>query len=168
MSKYIKLFLITWSAIFVISLFVADDLDVAKRVIFSLILAVFSTVGVFFSQTGSKSKTSITKSTASTNNKIKNRVITYIYEGEQGRIPIYRIEDNRIYKGMSPKFDYEIKNNKICYPFSEKWLYRIEKNLVYKGQERQKAIYRIDGNKIYNGEFGHTIAFRISNSRFES
>lgn len=87
----------------------------------------------------------------------------YIFEGEFGRNIVYRINDGKIYNGMSNRYDYEIKDNIVYKALSSHVVFRLEGNLVYKDFER-KATYRIEKNKIYAGEFGRVPIYRICTS----
>lgn len=141
--------MLIWLAVFFLTFYTAiDDLDIFERLIASGLL---SAVTLFYPS--SKRKTTASKSSKT----------LYIFEGNFGNKPVYRICNNKVYVGLSNKYRYEIKGDKIYPPVSSKPIFQIKGNRIYKVLD-PKVAYRIDGNKVYKGELGNIPVYRISNS----
>ena len=153
--KFLFGFLFCWMIIFAISFYVSEkDIETLERMKYSGIMAVFAIIGYWL-------KFGNTHNTKKTIRGTKKEI--YVFEGEFGRKLAYRIQNNKIYTGLSNKYYYEIKGNKIYKALSSQWVYRVEGNRLYKGFDRKPA-YRIEKNKVYDGEFGHRVIYRISSS----
>ncbi|MBE6606056.1 MAG: hypothetical protein E7635_03365 [Ruminococcaceae bacterium] len=162
--KALLVFLISWIAVFFLLGYTASkDMEVKERIIYSGICAVIIIIGVYFKlgETKTNGKTFKKKSYEIATNVRSDEM--YIFEGEFGRKLIYRIQNNKIYEGLSNKYNYEIIEDKIYKALSPQWIFRIEGNRIYKGLDK-KAAYRIEKNKVYEGDFGRIPVYRISSS----
>ena len=163
-KKLLPVFVICWIAIFALTFITAGkDLIMKDRLIYSFALSVIAASVFFIYGGGSVTKTSSKKGSISSDKEVKT---FYVFEGAFSKTLVYRIENDRIYRGMSRQFEYEIKGDKICKALSNKWLYRIENNLIYEGSNRTAALYKIENGKIYEGDFSPKVVYRISTSRF--
>ena len=158
MSKLFKFLLgllLCWIVIFVVSCYVSKDgIETLERIKYSGIMAAFAIAGYWLELGNTQNSKKLDRGI--------NRVI-YIFEGEFGRKLAFRIQNNRVYNGLSNKYNYEIKGNKIYKALSSQWVFRIEENRIYKGFDRMPT-YRIEKNKVYDGDFGHRVIYRISSS----
>lgn len=158
LKKLVLIVAAFWVGIFFVTFFTADDLSITERIVcsgaFAAVVGVFGLIGLFVPS--NKSGKVVNKSQ---NSRSKNNVI-YIFEGDFGKNPVYRIEGNKIFEKMNSKPKYEIKGNKIYPIFGNRWLFRIENNRVYR-EFNTRAEYRVEGNKIYQGEFGRVAKYRI-------
>lgn len=154
-------FLLCWMTVIALSyLTSSNDMNITERIMYSGVFAliILFVCWIKLGKNGTVKKNNNGKKTV----KHKN-VDLYVFSGEFGRTPVYRIQNGKIYKGFSNKHDYEIKGDKIYITLSSKWVYRIEGNLIYRGFDKQ-VTYRIEKNKVYEGEFGYIPVFRISSS----
>ena len=156
--------LLCWLGTFIVTLITTNGkLELGKHILYSFIfgLIVYFLIAL---KIGSKTQTPISEQQTITN--LHKDKILYVYEGEFSKNLVCRVIENRIYLGTKQSFDYEIKDNKICPAFSNKFLFRIEGNLIYKDTNRTTAVYRIEKNKIYEGQFAHKVVYRLSNTPF--
>jgi len=164
-KKLLLVFVICWIAIFVLTFItVGKDLLLKDRLLYSFALSIIAVFVFFIYGVRSVGKTFSKKGgSISSDKEVKT---FYVFEGAFSKNLVYRVENNKIYRGMSRQFEYEIKGDKICKALSNKWLYRIENNRIYEGSNRTAALYRIENGKIYEGDFSPKVVYRISASRF--
>lgn len=141
MKRMVKLFLIFWGGIFVLSFFTAKaEMTIGQRLGYTAVLALVVPVLLLFRG----------KRLAGAKQKDCAAYTGYDLEVHLPLNPevLYYIKNQKIYKEMSVEPIYELKGNKI-YPYlSPKIAYRIENNKVYKGMEISPFL-EIKGNKVY-------------------
>lgn len=171
LHKTIILFLCSWGVIFAISFITGnDDLELGKRLFYTFIFAVILCLALplYIGGKNSNSNTNA-KTKANTNirtnhsNTYKKANTTYVFDGAFGRTMAFRVENNKIYRGTSTRYDYEIRGNKIYKAFSGQSIGRIDGNRIYDNFS-SKVLYKMVSNKIYEGEFGNKVIYRITNS----
>lgn len=166
-QKLLIIFGVCWSAIFALTFITGNkDLQLIHRFLYSFALAVIATMLVFLYYGKGSNKASASPKKGTGSSPSGEPKTFYIYEGFSSKTLVYRVENNKIYRGMSRQFEYEIKGNKICKALSDKLLYRIENNRIYKGSSRAAAMYRIENGKIFEGDHGYKVVYRITTSRF--
>ena len=148
-NKLLMYILVCSFCVFILSYITAgEELDLSKRLICALVLG--SVGGVYFYCGPFKTGYSKTK-----------KSVKYIYYGLFEHKIAYRIEGNKIYKGLDGGFTYTIKDNKIYEGIGGIPKYRIEKNRIYRTSDTL-PLYRIEGNRIYKGVFGREVVYRIT------
>ena len=141
MKRLLRLFLMFWAGIFVLSFFTAKaDMTFVQRSGYTAVLAL---VAPILSLLNVK-KSVGTKQTSHS---------PYLDSNLEIHLPLdpkvlYRVKDQKIYKGMDAAPTYEIKGNKIHPYLSPKPAFRIENNKVYREMEAAPFL-DIKGNKVY-------------------
>lgn len=132
MKRILKIFLIVWSVIFVISFFTAKwELPLFQRLGFTAVMAGFATLIVIAAE-GRKTPQKI-------------RVID-ILEPNSPKI-LYQVKGSKIYPHLDSKPIYEIKGNNICLPNSSKVVYILKGKSIQRSTE-PTPIWEIRGSQI--------------------
>lgn len=140
MKQLLKLFSVFWAGLFLLSFFTAKgDLPFFTRLWYTAALALIAPVMSLLSNRKPSDKQTNT-----------NFIIPQNAEIHLPSDPkvLYRIKNNKIYKGMAPSPTYEVKGNQV-YPYLDpKPVYQIKENKVYRTME-PTPILEIKGNKIH-------------------
>ena len=123
MKRLLRVFLIFWVGIFVLSFFTAKvEISIVQRLGYTAVLALVAPILSLF---GGK-RVNETRHAGRSTGLGRNLEIHLPLDPKV----LYRIKDQRIYKGMDAAPTYEIKGNKI-YPYlSSKPAFRIENNKI--------------------------------------
>jgi len=140
MNKYLKLYIITWVAVFVVSFFTAKDIPLFMRILCTAGLALV----VPLLELGKKN------SRTDTSPKKVNQTQSTSYTIHEPLSPqvLYRIEKGKVYKVFDAAPVYEIKGNKIYPNLSPQFEFRVENGKIYKRMDAAPFL-EIKGDKIY-------------------
>lgn len=141
MKRVLRLFLIFWIGIFVLSFFTAKtEISIVQRLGYTAVLALVAPIVSLFGGKRSDDTRQAARSTGLGSN-------LEIHLPLDPKV-LYRIKDQKIYKGLDAAPTYEIKGNKI-YPYlSPTPAFRIENNKVYRGLDAAPFL-EIKGDKVY-------------------
>ena len=140
MKKMIKVFLIFWAVLFVVSFFTAKlEITFFQRVGYTAVMAGF----VALLSLGSGQKNAVPASKNSQSRKIR---VVDIKVPNSPKV-LYQIKRNKVYRNLDPKPIYEIRDNKVYIVNSPKVVYTLSENEIYRNME-PVPIWEIRGNKI--------------------
>ena len=156
MRRAFGLFLIFGAGIFTLSFFTAKtEISMIQRLGYTVVLALVPSVLLVCGSNRTTEIKNISRGFHSENN-------LEIHFPLDPKV-LYRIKNQKIYKGMDVAPVYEMKGNKIYPHLSSKPAFRIEKNKVYRGVEVVPFL-EIKGDKIYHSLSGK-IAYEIKDLR---
>ena len=140
MKRMIKVFLIFWAVLFVVSFYNAKpDITIFQRVGYTAVIAGI----VALLSIGGGQKNAMPASKNSQSRKIR---VVDIKVPNSPKV-LYQIKRNKVYRNLDPKPIYEIRDNKVYIVNSPKVVYTLSENKIYRNME-PVPIWEIRGNKI--------------------
>ncbi len=141
MKRLLRVFLIFWVGIFVLSFFTAKaGMPIGQRLGYTAVLALVAPVlSLFDGKRLVGAKQTGREPCLGSNLEVHHPMDPKV---------LYRVKDQKIYKGMDAAPTYEIKGNKIHPYLSFKPAFRIENNKVYREMDAAPFL-EIKGDKVY-------------------
>ena len=140
MKRIVKIFLLFWIVLFIVSFFTAKlEIIFWQRIGYT---AVMAAITALLSLGGRKK---VDKPSASNGRSRKISVIE-IKVPNSPKV-LYQIKNNKVYKNLDPKPVYEIRDNKVLVINDTKVVYTLSDNKIYRNME-PVPLWEIRGNQI--------------------
>lgn len=141
MKRLLRVFLIFWVGVFILSFFTAKvEMSIVQRLGYTAVLALVAPMLSLFGGKRSDEAKQVARPTILESN-------LEIHLPLDPKV-LYRIKDQKVYKGMDVAPTYEIKGNKRYPNLSPTPAFRIENNKVYRGMDAAPFL-EIKGDKVY-------------------
>lgn len=157
MKNLLVTFIVVTVAVFIISFATADNVNAAKRVLYSSAFGALGAAGFYINCGKLKRVLTVNKKPM-----LKNKVVyVFPYKSKQFK---YRVENGYVYEGMNNRYVYQIEKDKIYKGMSASPLFCIEGSQIYNYAGNRNIVYKIHGNLIYQGDFARVPLYEIKNN----